>query len=318
MIEGIRRVACVGSGLIGQGWAALFSLNGYEVILHDLSEDKLQGALKRVFHHIDVLVDAGMGSEREKAKNNISTEKELEQVLKKIDFVIESVYENLDVKRLLYKEMDEISPKRVIFASSTSGYMMTNIARDMVNHPERAIVAHPWNPVHLVPLVELCPGKKTSMKTLETTYKLMLDLGRVPVVLKKEVPGFIANRISVVLWREALDLVNKGVATVEDVDKAIRAGPGIRWAIMGPFLTYHLGGGKGGIEYLMKHIGSQKNEWLKTTASWTEFPDSVTDKAIAGVKEIVGNRTLEDLEAWRDQNLLALNKLLWRYDRELY
>lgn len=318
MIDGIKRVACVGSGLIGQGWATLFALKGYKVVLHDLSQEKLEEAMKRIFHHINVLVNAGLGSEPEIAKKNISTKKGLEQALKNIDFVIESVYESLDVKCPLYKEMDEIAPKNVIFASSTSGYMMTDIARDMNRHPERAIVAHPWNPVHLVPLVELSPGKNTSKKTIETTYKLMLDLGRVPIVLKKEIPGFIANRISVVLWREALDLVNKGVASVEDVDKAIRAGPGIRWAIMGPFLTYHLGGGKGGIEYLMRHIGTQKNEWLKTTASWTEFPKSVTEKAVAGVEKMVDNMSLEELETWRDRYLLALNELLWKEDRELY
>jgi 3-hydroxypropionate dehydrogenase (NADP+) len=318
MIDGIKRVACVGSGLIGQGWAALLALNGYEVVLQDLSEEKLEEALKRVFHHIDVLVDAGIGSEPERAKKRISTTKWLEQALKKIDFVIESVYESLEVKRHLFREMDGIAPNNVIFASSTSGFMMTEIARDMNKHPERAIVAHPWNPVHLVPLVELSPGKNTSKETIDTTFKLMQDLGRVPVVLKKEVPGFIANRISVVLWREALDLVDKGVASVEDVDKAIRAGPGIRWAIMGPFLTYHLGGGKGGIEYLMRHIGTQKNEWLKTTASWTDFPHSVTEKAVAGVKDIVGDMSLGELEAWRDQYLLDLNKLLWKEDREIY
>jgi 3-hydroxypropionate dehydrogenase (NADP+) len=318
MIDGIKRVACIGSGLIGQGWAALLSLNGYKVVLHDISKEKLEEALKRVFHHIDVLADVGLGTEPERAKKRINTSKSLEQSLEEVNYVIESVYENLEVKRRLFSEMDEIAPKKVIFASSTSGYMMTDIAQDMVIHPERAIVAHPWNPVHLVPLVELSPGKKTSKETIDTTFKLMQDLGRVPVVLRKEVAGFIGNRISAVLWREALDLVDKGVASVEDIDKAIRAGPGIRWAIMGPFLTYHLGGGKGGIEYLMKHIGSQKNEWLKTTASWTEFPKLVTKKAVAGVKDMVGDLTLEELEDWRDRHLLVLNKLLWKENRLMY
>jgi len=139
-------------------------------------------------------------------------------------------------------------------------------------------------------------------------------MGRVPVVLRKEVPGFIANRVSVALWREALDLVDQGVATVEDVDKAIRAGPGIRWAIMGPYMVYHLGGGKGGIEYLMRHIGESKSKWLKTMATWTETPESAVEKAINGVEDMVGDRSLEELEAWRDRYLLALNKLLWGED----
>ena len=146
----------------------------------------------------------------------------------------------------------------------------------------------------------------------------MEDIHKVPVVLKKEVPGFIANRVSAALWREALDLVDQGVATVEDVDKAIKAGPGIRWAIMGPYLTYHLGGGKGGIEYLMRHIGVSKAEWLKTMAKWNEMPETVIQKAIDGVNDMVGEKPLEELEAWRDRYLLSLNKLLWTKDPEIY
>jgi 3-hydroxypropionate dehydrogenase (NADP+) len=319
MLEEIKRVACIGSGLVGQGWAAQFAVNGYEVIMQDLSEEKLETAKERVTHHIDTLIEAGLanlGFDESVARLTATTE--LSEALNKADFVIESVFESLDVKCPLYAEMDELAPKRVVFASSTSGFMMTDIARDMKNHPERAIVAHPWNPVHLVPLVEVSPGKKTNKETVNLTYRLMEDIHKVPVVLKKEVPGFIANRVSAALWREALDLVDKGVATVEDVDKAIKAGPGIRWAIMGPYLTYHLGGGKGGIEYLMRHIGVSKAEWLKTMAKWTEMPETVIQKAIDGVDDMVGEKPLEELEAWRDRYLLALNKLLWTEDPEIY
>ncbi|MBN2334222.1 3-hydroxyacyl-CoA dehydrogenase family protein [Candidatus Bathyarchaeota archaeon] len=318
MIEGVNRVACVGSGLVGQGWAALFALHGYEVVMQDLSEEKLREAHGRVSHHIDTLVEAGIGSDAEAAKHRLSTATGLKEAIQGADYVVESVFESLDVKRPLYAEMDMLAPEDVVFASSTSGLMMTDIARDMKHHPERAIVAHPWNPVHLVPLVELSPGEKTSKETTDLVYRVMEDIGRVPVVLKKEVPGFIANRISVALWREALDLVDQGVASVEDVDKAIRAGPGIRWAIMGPYMVYHLGGGKGGIEYLMRHIGESKAKWLKTMATWTETPESVVQKAVDGVNEMVGDRSLEELEAWRDAYLLALNKLLWSKDSETY
>ena len=311
LIEGIRRVACVGSGLVGQGWAALFALHGYDVVMQDLTEEKLEEAKLRVSHHIDTLVDAGLGKDAEAAKRRLSTTTSLESAVKGADYVVESVYESLEVKRPVYAEMDRIAPADVVFTSSTSGLMMTEIARDMERHPERAVVAHPWNPVHLVPLVELCPGEKTSGETVDLVYRVMEDMGRVPVVLKKEVPGFIANRVSVALWREALDLVDQGVASVEDVDKAIRAGPGIRWAIMGPYMVYHLGGGKGGIEYLMRHIGESKSKWLKTMATWTETPETAVQKAIDGVDEMLGDRSLEELEAWRDRYLLALNKLLW-------
>jgi len=318
MIDDIERVACVGSGLVGQSWAALLTLRGYDVVLQDLTEEKLAEAVKRIEHHIDVLVNAGLGTEPEAAKKHLTTTTSLKEALSGADFVIESVFESLEVKCPLYAEMDELAPPEVIFSSSTSGYMMSEIGRDMKHHPERAIVAHPWNPVHLVPLVEISPSPKTSKETIDKTYRLMEDLGRVPVVLKKEAPGFIANRISAALWREALNVVDQGIASVEDVDKAIMAGPGIRWAMMGPFLVYHLGGGKGGIEYIMEHIGVKKQEWLKDMAKWTEFPESVKEKAVDGVDDMVGERSLEELEAWRDKYLIALNKLLWGGEREIY
>lgn len=311
MIEEIRRVACVGSGLVGQGWAALFAVNGYEVVLQDLTEEKLVEAVERTAHHINTLVNAGLAKGSDETVARLSSTTSLEEALSDADFVIESVFESLEVKCPLFAEMDRISPAGVVLASSTSGFMMSDIARDMEIHPERAIVAHPWNPVHLVPLVELSPGEKTNQGTVDLTYGLMEDIGRVPVVLKKEVLGFIANRLSAVLWREALDLVDQGVASVEEVDKAIRAGPGIRWAIMGPYLTYHLGGGKGGIEYIMRHIGVKKAEWLKTAATWTMQPESVVQKAVDGVDDMVGTTGLEELEAKRDEYLIALNKLLW-------
>jgi 3-hydroxypropionate dehydrogenase (NADP+) len=318
MIDEIRQVACVGSGLVGQSWGALFALKGYKVILQDLTDEKLNEAVKRVSHHIDVLAGAKLGSEPEESKKRLSKTTCLGKALNGTDFVIESVYESLDVKCPLFAEMDELTPSDVILASSTSGFMMSEISREMKDHPERAIVAHPWNPVHLVPLVELSPSPETSKETVDKTYRLMEDIGRVPVILKKEVQGFIANRLSAVLWREALDLADRGVASVEDIDKSIKAGPGIRWAIMGPFLTYHLGGGSGGIEYIMEHIGVSKAEWLKTTAQWTEYTDAVKEKAIKGVNEMVGDKSLEELEAWRDQYLIALNKLLWSGERKIY
>lgn len=304
-------MACIGSGLVGQSWAALFAVNGYDVVLQDLTEKKLVEAKERTAHHINTLVDAGLAKGIDEAVARLSSTTSLEEALDGADFVIESVFESLDVKCPLYAEMDRIAPADVVLASSTSGFMMSDIARDMEHHPERALVAHPWNPVHLVPLVELSPGAKTNQGTVDLTYKIMEDVGRVPVVLKKEVLGLIANRLSAVLWREALNLVDEGVASVEEVDRAIRAGPGIRWAIMGPYMTYHLGGGKGGIEYIMRHIGVKKAEWLETMATWTMQPESVIKKAVDGVDDMVGATELEELEARRDEYLIALNKLLW-------
>lgn len=206
--------------------------------------------------------------------------------------------------------MDEAADERVIQSSSSSGLMMSEIQKAAKRHPERCIVSHPWNPSYLVPLVELSPGDHTSQETIKKTYELMEDIGKVPVVLKREVPGFIANRLSAALWREALNLVDSGVVSVEDVDKAVVNGPGLRWAIMGPYLTYHLGGGKGGIEYLMRHIDVSKAKWLETMAKWTETPETAVEKAIKGVYELdsVRNHTYDELEVWRDSQLVDILK----------
>ena len=312
MIPDIRRVACVGSGLIGQGWAALFALKGYEVVLQDLSKEILGRAVSRVDSHARFLVDAGLDGDADSARGLIETTTDIAKAVGEADFVVESVFESYEVKKRVFTEMDRAAPESTVLASSTSGLLMTEIQKAAEYHPERCIVAHPWNPAHLVPLVELCPGELTSERTVERAYAVMEDIGKVPVVLRKEVPGFIANRLSVALWREALDLVDRGVASVEDVDKAVRAGPGIRWAIMGPYLTYHLGGGAGGIEYLMRHIGESKATWLETMAKWTVTPDSAVEKAIEGVGDMVGGKSYEELESWRDERLAKLLKLLWR------
>jgi 3-hydroxypropionate dehydrogenase (NADP+) len=306
------KVACIGSGLIGQGWAALFALKGYEVVMQDLSDDVLERAVARVRNHMRFLADAGLGDDFNSALGRIETTTGLVEAVEDVVLAIESVYESYEVKKPVFAEMDRAAPDDAILASSTSGLLMTEIQKAVGLHPERCIVAHPWNPAHLVPLVELAPGELTSEWTVERTYTIMEDIGKVPVVLKKEAPGFIANRLSVALWREALDLVDRGVASVEDVDKAVRAGPGIRWAIMGPYLTYHLGGGAGGIEYLMRHIGASKTSWLETMATWTNTPESAIEKAIEGVDEMVGGKPLEELEAWRDERLAKLLGLLWK------
>ena len=186
MLEEIQRVACIGSGLVGQGWAAQFAVNGYEVIMQDLSEEKLDTAKERVIHHIGILIEAGLANSGfDESVARLTATTGLSEALNKADFVIESVFESLDVKCPLYAEMDELAPKRVVFASSTSGFMMTDITRDMKNHPERAIVAHPWNPVHLIPLVELSPGKKTSKRQSTSPIDSWKTFTKSPLYSKK-------------------------------------------------------------------------------------------------------------------------------------
>lgn len=310
MIKGIRRVACVGSGLVGQGWATLFALAGYEVVLEDTKDEALDEALRRIEKQMRFLEGVGFAVGVDEALSRLVKSTDLKDAVKEADFVQESVFESYSVKKDVFREMDEVTRQDVVLASSSSGLLMSEIQKAARLHPERCIVAHPFNPSYLVPLVELSPGDKTSEETTIKTRELMEDIGKVPVVLRKEVHGFIANRLSAALWREALNLVDSGVASAEDVDKAVVNGPGMRWAIMGPYLTYHLGGGRGGIEYLMRHIDVTKAKWLETMAKWTETPESAIEKAIAGVyeMEIVKERSYEELEKWRDCGLVDVLK----------
>jgi 3-hydroxypropionate dehydrogenase (NADP+) len=207
--------------------------------------------------------------------------------------------------------MDEIAKRDTILASSSSTLNMTVIQK-VTNRPERCVVAHPWNPPHLMPLVEIIPGKKTSLECINRTKDFMNNLSRVPIVQKKAVPGTIGNRLAAALWREAIDLVHRGVVEVEDIDKAVSAGPGIRWAILGPHLSYHLGGGKGGIEYYLDHLGPAMERRWKSLASWTSIPPLAKSKIIQGIKDtkIVKELSIDEIKKIRDRKLIKLLKIL--------
>ena len=298
---GIRRVACVGAGLVGHGWATLFAVKGMSVNLQDFREEILAEALTKIESNVDFLAGKSVirRGEAEVALRRIRTTTSLSEAVKDADYVQESVFESIEVKKQVFGEMDAEAPPEAILASSSSALLISEI-QEATTKPERCLITHPFNPPHLIPLVELVPGNKTSPQVIKATYEFMLKLGKVPVVLKKEVPGYIANRLSRRLYEEAVDLVDEGVATVEDVDRALSAGPGIRWAIMGPHLTYHLGGGPGGIEH-----------WFDTFGQ--SFRPSAAKKVIEGVKEmeIVKRKSMEELVRWRDEKLVELLKIIY-------
>lgn len=300
---GIRRIACVGAGLIGHSWATLFAVKGLSVNLQDLKERTLIGAVTDIESNVKFLAEKGVirRGEAEAALKRIRTTTSLSDAVRDADYVQESVFESYEVKRKIFGQMDAEAPPEAILASSSSALLMSKIQKAILK-PERCLIAHPFNPPHLIPLVELVPGKKTSPKTIKTTYEFMMKMGKVPVMLKKEVPGYIANRLSRRLYEEAVDLVDNGVATVEDVDRALSAGPGIRWAIMGPHLMYHLGGGPGGIEHFFEVFGKYYN-----------FRPSTVKKVIKGVKEmeVVRTKSMEELVRWRDGKLIELLKILY-------
>jgi len=307
-----HRVACFGTGLIGGSWSTLFALKGIEVILCDLNEDAISEAVKRVELNLDALIREGLIKEdrKRKAVENIRAASNLQEALKGVDYIQESVFEDYSIKKQVYSKLDRLTSSKVILASSSSGLLMSEIQR-VTTRPERCVIAHPWNPPHLIPLVEIVPGDRTSKDTVERTRRFMSDIGKIPVVLNKEVPGFIGNRLSAALWREAINLLNDGVASAEDIDKALYAGPGLRWAIMGPFMTYHLGGGEGGIKKFIDGIGRTFSNYWRTMNTWTSIPEEAIDKMIEEMNRAVGERQLDEITEWRSKRILELLKTLY-------
>ncbi len=305
-------VSCVGSGTIGCSWALLFSLNGYEVNLYDVDPEAPVKAQTRIRKWLRNLEMKGMiePSCSKRAIDGMKTYSRLVDAVENVNYVQESVSEELKLKRKVFSEIDSLVGPCTIIASSTSGLLMSEIQKS-VRKPERCIIVHPINPPHLIPLVEIVPGKKTSEDVIRKVFEFMLRLKKMPIIVRKEVPGFVFNRLSAALWREALDLLDKGVSTVEDIDKAVYAAMGLRWAMMGPFLTYHLGGGERGLEYFITHLKVFSRIW-ESMDTWTTIPASAKNKATKGVENLglVKSMTYEELVSWRDEKLIELTKLL--------
>ena len=180
-----------------------------------------------------------------------------------------------------------------------------------MKYPERILIAHPFNPPHLIPLVELVPGKKTNPELIGFMADFFEKLGKTPVILKKEIPGHIANRLQAALWREAIQLVIDGVASLEDVDKALYAGPGLRWALLGQHMIFHLGGGTdGGIGYFVNHIGVSFEKLWKDMAKWEHLPAETKERLTDGIKEQMNGRKIKDIAAWRDEKLIEILKVI--------
>ena len=238
----------------------------------------------------------------------------MEAAVKDVQFITESGPENYEVNQKMAEEMEKYTADDTIIASSTSGLLVSEIAKN-AKHPERFIGAHPYNPPHLIPLVELTKGDKTDEHVLEVAKEFYQSIDKEPVVLQKEALGFICNRIQMAVYREVCNLVMNGVCTIEDADKAVTYGPGLRWAIMGPSLVFELGGGEGHIDGLMKHLNPSISLWLHDMADFKDFPEEFPEIARKGVEEAMKNRPAEignddqSLAEYRDKMLIELLKL---------
>jgi 3-hydroxyacyl-CoA dehydrogenase len=302
----IRRVAIIGTGVIGASWSALFLAHGLEVVATDVAPDA-EATLKRfVAAAWPALQRLGLSPGASQSKLTFTAA--LANAVKDADLVQENGPEKIDFKKTLYRQLDELLPADVIIASSSSGLTMSEIQSACEKHPERCVIGHPFNPPHLVPLVEIVGGAKTSEATIRRAAEFYTSIGQRTVRLNKEMPGHVANRLQAALAREVYYLVAEGVVSAADVDTALCWGPGLRWGIMGNMMLNHLGGGPGGIEHFFHQFAGPMTAWWKTLGSPQLTPE-VQKKLIDEVHAEVGSRSVSELEAERDEVLLGLIEL---------
>jgi 3-hydroxyacyl-CoA dehydrogenase len=311
-----KHIACLGAGLIGTGWATSFLWKGLPVYLCDPNSQQLANGKKILEKNFDFLVKTGLisAADSDEALSNVIFTENMAEAVSDTEFIIEAGPENYQEKQDILGQVELFAPSDAIFASSTSGLLISVIAQNAQN-PERCLGAHPFNPPYLIPLVEISKGEKTSDETVKKMFDFLSKLEKEPIVLKKEVVGLIANRLALALYREAVELVTRGVCTIEDVDKAVCYGPGLRYASMGPNLLYHLGGGPYGIKGILQHIGPSVERWWSDMANWTKWPPGWVDVAAKGIEEAMANRppgqgqTTEELARFRDEILLGNLKM---------
>ena len=309
----ITNISCIGAGLIGQGWATQFCSSGYDLVLYDVNAAILETALGQIKSNLMFLETHDLLNQGEAAAalKKIKTTCNLAEAVGQADYVQESVFDNYDVKKQIFKKMDALAPDSALLASSSSGLLMTEIQKAAAA-PQRCLLAHPYLPVYLMPLVEVVGGRQTSPDALAATCDLMERVGKMPVLLQKEVPGYIVNRLQAALLREAIDLVDSGVASAEEVDKAFRLSLGLRGPLLGPLLRAHLAGD--GIERFFENYSESYRLRWESMAAWNCIPVRAAGATIKSIEamEIVRTRSLAEIKTWRDEMLVKVLKLIHR------
>ena len=314
----ISKVACVGGGTIGFSWAVLFAQHGLQVNIYDISQAALDWTMREVGSAYSTLVEAGLMTEADvaAAQSRIATTTDLAAAVNDVDFVQESGPERYRIKREIYRELDQLAPPDAILASSTSAMLMTEI-QEATTRPERCVVAHPYNPPHIVPAVEIVPGEATSAETVAATRDFMTRLGRAPVVARKECRGHIVNHMQAAIYREALWLVGNGVATVDEIDLAFKTGPGLRLALMGPFAVGMLTS-PGGLQdtFVDRKLDHSQEDDIPSriereapprspelAREWAKICTAQMEAALAGSDR-------EQIKRWRDRKLLQILEVI--------
>ncbi len=300
---GVQRVAVVATGVIGASWAAQFLAHGLDVVATDPAEGAEKRLRADVEAHWPVLEQFGMAEDA--SPERLSFTADPAEAVADADFVQENGPEREDVKHALFAVLDAAARPEVVLASSSSGLLPTVIARGCALHPERVLIGHPFNPPHLIPLVEVVPGERTSDAAMKRAIEFYTAVGKRPIRLRHELPGHVANRLQGALWREAYSLVERGVASVADIDTAISFGPGLRWAVLGPFVNQHLSGGPGGLAHVLAHLGPPIADVWRDLRDIELTPELVA-LLVRGVDEELAGIDPAELVADRDAVLQAL------------
>ncbi len=305
-----QQLSVIGTGVIGNGWIARALARGWDVVAFDPAPDAERRTRAFVDNAWPSLEKLGLaeGSNPER----LTFVDSLEEAVAGADLVQENVPERLELKREILAALDAATAPGVVIGSSTSGFKPTDLQRDCTRAPGRVIVAHPFNPVYLLPLVELVGGEATVPAELESAQALYQALAMRPLVVRREIEGHIADRLMEALWREALHLVNDGVATTEEIDAAVVYGCGLRWSLMGTFLTFHLAGGEQGMRHMLEQFGpALKLPWTKLEAP--ELTDSLIDRVVEGCEHQAAGRSVAELDSRRDDFLVELLDLVQKY-----
>lgn len=307
MTDPLTRAAVVGTGVIGAAWVTAFLAHGIAVTATDPADGAELRLRDAVLAHWPTmrLLDAPDAPDL----SLLSFTADPAQAVADADFVQENGPEQLEVKQDLFAALDAAAPAHAVLASSSSGLRPSQLQERCTAHPERILVGHPFNPVHLVPLVEVVPGAATSSEALATAMAVYRRLGKTPVHVRREVPGHVANRLQAALWREAYWLVEQGVATVADIDAAISNGPGLRWAVLGPFVNQHLSGGPAGLAHTLAHLGPPMVDWWHDMDSPDHTPDltpALVATLVDGVNAELAATTDAEVAAARDRVVVTL------------
>ena len=305
----IEKVAVIGTGVIGTGWIIRFLFNKKKINIYDPNTKQKKFLIKEIKRVKPILKK--FYKNKIDIKSQLKFCKTLEEAVKDVDLIQENAPENENLKTKIIKEISLYAKKNSIIASSSSGLLPTKIQAKCIN-PKRLIIAHPFNPVYLLPLVEIVPGKKKDLKIISKAEKFYSNIGMKTLVLKKELPGYLSDRLQESMWRESLHIINEGYASTQDLDDAIIYGPGLRWSLMGTFLTFHLAGGEMGMKHMLEQFGpALKLPWTKLKAP--ELTESLKNKIIQGTKRQSKNRSIDKLANLRDNFLIDLQNLLTKY-----